>query len=116
MKMVVLPSYEYIDGIPLSNVPAYRCPKCHHLFFTEELAALSGKFPDFRYIPALSEPKNDDKWQGEVGLITAVVERYIDNAGGSEAYLCGPPPMIDASLNVLTKKGMKTENIYFDKF
>ena len=102
------------------------------LFFTEELRYLEKKFSNFKYIPALSEPKAEDKWDGEVGLITQVVEKYIyqikrdglevyladrfTRALQIEAYLCGPPPMIDAAVKVLTKHGVLQEEIYYEKF
>ncbi len=86
------------------------------LFFTEELFNLQKAYPNFKYIPALSEPKPQDNWEGEIGLITQVVERYLHDGGNTEAYLCGPPPMIDASIRVLTKKGVKDINIHYDKF
>lgn len=86
------------------------------LFFTEELRDIEKKFPNFKYIPALSEPKPQDKWEGEVGFITQTAEKYIDGKREMEAYLCGPPPMIDAAMKVLTKKGIKEEDVYFDKF
>ena len=31
--------------------------------------------PNFRYVPALSEPADGDGWDGETGLITDVVKR-----------------------------------------
>jgi Na+-transporting NADH:ubiquinone oxidoreductase subunit F len=86
------------------------------LFFTEELRELEKKFPNFKYIPALSEPSPEDKWDGEVGLITQVAEKYLDEKHPKEAYLCGPPPMIDASIKVLTRKNVDEGNIYYDKF
>ena len=39
MAEKILPSYEYLEGWPLSNVPAYKCSKCWNIFFTEEQAA-----------------------------------------------------------------------------
>ncbi|MDP2938911.1 MAG: FAD-binding oxidoreductase [Candidatus Omnitrophota bacterium] len=86
------------------------------LFFTEELFQLEKEFPNFKYIPALSEPKPEDNWHGETGLITQVVERFLNSNGNTEAYLCGPPPMIDASIKILTQKGVKEFHIYYDKF
>jgi Na+-transporting NADH:ubiquinone oxidoreductase subunit F len=86
------------------------------LFFTEELFTLSRRFPNFKYIPALSEPKPQDNWEGETGLITQVVERIMPENGDTEAYLCGPPPMIDAAIKVLTQKGVEEIYIYYDKF
>lgn len=86
------------------------------LFLTEELYELARKFPNFRYIPALSEPDRADSWTGETGLITHTVEKFIDPGIDGEAYLCGPPPMIDAAVKVLTKKGIEEIYIYYDKF
>ncbi len=86
------------------------------LFFTEELRELEKQFPNFKYIPALSEPKPQDNWDGETGLITQVVERMVPEGPNQEGYLCGPPPMIDASIKVLTKKGVHEMYIYYDKF
>ena len=39
MRPVVLPSYEYLEGHALSNVPAYKCPECGNVFFTKQQAA-----------------------------------------------------------------------------
>lgn len=38
MKLVLLKNYAFEEGIPLAHVPAYRCPKCHDFFFTEQQA------------------------------------------------------------------------------
>ena len=34
----------------------------------------------------------------------------------AEAYLCGPPIMIDAVMDVLGQKGIPEERIWYDKF
>jgi len=33
-----------------------------------------------------------------------------------EAYLCGPPPMIDAALPLLESAGVPPEQVFYDKF
>ena len=86
------------------------------LFLVEEMQELEKKLPRFKFVPALSDPTPDEKWDGETGLITEVLDRYLDKADNLEAYLCGSPGMIDASVAVLTKKGLQEELIYFDKF
>ena len=77
---------------------------------------LDKKLPNFRFIPALSEPLPEDDWKGETGLITDVLDRHIKSGVNTEAYLCGSPGMIDAAVSVLTKKGIAEENVYYDKF
>ncbi len=86
------------------------------LFLVEEMRALEGVLPDFRFIPGLSEPAPDDPWEGETGLITEIVGRHTDDASEMEAYLCGSPLMIDACVAVLKERGMPEDQIYFDKF
>ncbi|MFA5570075.1 MAG: 2Fe-2S iron-sulfur cluster binding domain-containing protein [Sphaerochaetaceae bacterium] len=86
------------------------------LFYVEEMGALEERLHDYKFIPALSEPQEEDNWEGEVGLITDVVHRLTEDASGSEAYLCGSPGMIDACIAVLKDLGMPEEHIYFDKF
>ena len=39
MRNVLLPTYEYLEGHSLSNVPAYKCLGCGNIFFTEGQAA-----------------------------------------------------------------------------
>jgi len=38
MKLGILPKYEFDEGYPLHNVPAYICPRCGKCFFTEAQA------------------------------------------------------------------------------
>ena len=85
----------------------------YYLDFFNDLAA---RHDNFRFIPALSRPAPDDNWDGETGLITDIVARYIDDGSDMEGYLCGSPGMIDACVNVLTSKGIPEEKIYYDKF
>lgn len=86
------------------------------LYYTEEFRELEKEFPNFKYIPALSEPLESDNWDGEVGLITDVLDRNIGDLSGHEGYLCGSPGMIKACINVLNKHDIKEENVYFDNF
>jgi Na+-transporting NADH:ubiquinone oxidoreductase subunit F len=86
------------------------------LFLLEEMKALESALPDFRYIPALSAPQPEDAWDGEVGLITNVVDRHLAPGTQCQAYLCGSPLMIDACVKVLHAKGVGDDRIFYDKF
>lgn len=81
-----------------------------HALFAELAAA----HPTFTYRPALSSPGPD--WQGETGFIHTVLSRQLTDGPDSEAYLCGPPTMIEAVTEVLRQKGVPAERIWYDKF
>ena len=86
------------------------------LFFMDELKQLEKECPWFHFVPALSKEPEDSGWTGERGLITAVVARHFPDASKHEAYLCGSPGMIDASVATLTKNGMPAATVFYDKF
>jgi len=86
------------------------------LCFDEELRALEEALPHFRYVPALSEPDDSDEWTGETGLITDVVRRHEGDLAGADAYVCGPPPMVEAALELLPALGVDDRRIFYDKF
>jgi propane monooxygenase reductase subunit len=83
------------------------------LFALDEIAKLGAGLTDFAFLPALSE---DPSGSYEQGLITEVVDRHEGDLSGADAYLCGPPPMCDAAMELLTGKGMPEERIFLDKF
>jgi propane monooxygenase reductase subunit len=87
------------------------------LFYLDRLQHLEEQLPGFRFIPALSMATAEDAWEGETGLITEVLDRHLQaDQGKTQAYLCGPPPMIDATIPVLVRKGISEDRIFFDKF
>ena len=86
------------------------------LCFETELRAMEDKLPGFTYRPALSEPAPTDTWDGEIGLITDVVKRYENDLSGAHAYVCGPPPMVEAAMTLLTALGVPEKRVYYDKF
>ena len=79
------------------------------LFQLEELGDLPCGF-----VPALSEDSNG--WKGESGLITDVVSRLEGDVTEVDAYVCGPPPMVEAAIALLEAKGVPESHIYYDKF
>lgn len=86
------------------------------LYYLDFFSDLDARHDQFTFIPALSKPDPSDNWQGEVGLITEVVSRHLNDGKNIEAYLCGSPGMVQACLTVLAAKGVTEDKIYFDKF
>lgn len=85
----------------------------YHDFFTE----LAERHDNFTYLPALSEPTEDDNWDGAVGFVNDVANEHFDGRfSGHKAYLCGPPPMIDACLTTLMRGRLFDRDIYMEKF
>ncbi|MGD9991430.1 MAG: CDP-6-deoxy-delta-3,4-glucoseen reductase, partial [Pseudonocardia sp.] len=103
-------------GVEREAVFYYGARGQRDLCFEKDLRELEDRLPNFRYVPALSEPADGDDWNGEVGLITDVVKRLESSLSGRDAYVCGPPPMVDAAIPVLEALGVPEQNIFYDKF
>ena len=95
-----------------------RCLR--ELFYVEELVALVNANDNFEWHVALSEPLAEDQWQGEVGFIHDVLyERYLEHHSSPEDceyYICGPPMMSVAVVDMLEDLGVEPENIMLDDF
>jgi Na+-transporting NADH:ubiquinone oxidoreductase subunit F len=86
------------------------------LFLLDEMKLFEHELTNFTFVPVVVDRENGEKWEGEKGLVTEAVRRNVKNAPESEAYLCGSPGMIDASIAVLKELGMPEEAIFYDKF
>lgn len=90
------------------------------LFYAEEFEELAARHPNFRWVPALSQPARGDDWQGAAGFIHDVVFRnYLRDhpePENCEYYLCGPPLMIQAVYAMLDDCGVDPEDIHNDDF
>lgn len=85
------------------------------LYCQSEVANLAEKWPArFSYWPALSEEKNDTI---RSGFVTEHIPAALAELGaGTQAYMCGPPGMIDAAIMTLTANGISIGDIHYDKF
>ncbi len=85
------------------------------LYKTEVIRSLAENWPaPFKFVPVLSDEPAGSDWAGARGLVTDLIDFSIEP--GSEGYLCGPPPMIDAAIAKLVEHGINIEDVFYDKF
>ncbi len=90
------------------------------LFYSDHFAKIEDEFPNFKYNVALSQPLEEDNWEGSTGFIHQVLyDEYLSKHPEPEEieyYLCGPPAMLAAALKMLDELGVPEEKIAFDDF
>ena len=95
----------------------FGCRTTKDIFYLEEFKALAEKHPNFNLIYALSdELAEGEQWDGETGFVHLAVDKHLEPHIDRQAFLCGPPLMIDAVMRVLEDKGLAEEDIFYDKF
>ena len=58
----------------------------------------------------------DAAWTGPVGHVVTLLRPELVHGGECDAYLCGPPPMIDAGAEWLRRAGLDPARIHSEKF
>ncbi|OQX99241.1 MAG: NADH:ubiquinone reductase (Na(+)-transporting) subunit F [Bacteroidetes bacterium 4572_117] len=98
----------------------YGARSKREIFYEDEFIDLEKKHENFSFNVALSEPMEEDNWDGYVGFIHQVIfDEYLKNheePEDIEYYLCGPPMMNDAVQKMLYDLGVPDEMIEFDDF
>ena len=97
----------------------YGARSLRESFFNDEFMDIEKSFENFKFHVALSEPQKEDNWTGPVGFIHDVAHNFLEKHEDPtevEYYLCGPPMMIDAVINMLENLGVEEDMIAYDKF
>lgn len=98
----------------------YGARSLREVFYKEDFDSIAAEFPNFEWHLALSDPQPEDNWEGPTGFIHQVIyDEYLskhEEPEDIEFYLCGPPMMTQAVVNMTDSLGVPSENVMFDNF
>lgn len=78
---------------------------------------LAARHANFRYVPALNQVADDEAWDGFRGFVHEAAKEYFGGRfSDHKAYLCGPPPMIDAAITTLMQGRLFERDIFMERF
>ncbi|HAX19254.1 MAG TPA: phenol hydroxylase [Hydrogenophaga sp.] len=101
--------------LPITLVYGQRSRE--ELYYDAEFRALAAQHPNFFYVPALSHEPEGSGWTGARGFVHEAAKAHFGaNFAGHKAYLCGPPPMIEACITTLMQGRLFERDIYTEKF
>jgi CDP-4-dehydro-6-deoxyglucose reductase len=87
------------------------------LYMIQEADDLAARYPNFRFVPVLSEPRPEDEWTGATGFVHLAVMRNIPDLSGWQVYACGAPLMVEAATRDFTEKcGLPETEFFADSF
>ena len=98
----------------------YGARSLREAFYVEEYDKLQEENDNFEWHLALSDPQPEDNWEGDTGFIhNVLLENYLKSHPAPEDceyYMCGPPMMNAACIDMLINMGVERENILLDDF
>jgi CDP-4-dehydro-6-deoxyglucose reductase/ferredoxin-NAD(P)+ reductase (naphthalene dioxygenase ferredoxin-specific) len=84
------------------------------LYGEEELRALAARHANLQVHVLVTEPPVAA--EHEAGLVTEALARCFADLRGFQAYVAGPPAMVDAVLEVVTRLGLSPGDVHADAF
>lgn len=103
------------QGYPHQLTLVYGQRNLAELYYDAEFKALAQQYPNFTYVPALSEDASG--FEGHKGFVhEAAKEHFNGDFSGHKAYMCGPPVMIEACLATLMQGRLYERDMYAEKF
>ena len=98
----------------------YGARSKREMFYEDDYNGLAAENDNFKWHVALSDPQPEDNWTGLTGFIHNVLyNEYLkdhDAPEDCEFYMCGPPMMNAAVINMLKNLGVEDDNIMLDDF
>jgi len=114
-KSMVLDLIEKNETRPITLI--YGAREQSELYYRSLFEELDNEHENFRYVAALSDEPEDSDWTGYRGYVHEVAKQVFDNKfEGYNAYMCGPPPMVDACITTLMQGRLFEKEMFMENF
>jgi Na+-transporting NADH:ubiquinone oxidoreductase subunit F len=98
----------------------YGARSAREMFYEDDFNELQAENENFNWHVGLSDPTEKDNWTGHTGFIHNILrDSYLNDHPAPEDceyYMCGPPMMNAAVINMLEDLGVEPDNIFLDDF
>ena len=84
------------------------------LYLVDHFEGLAQRHPNLTFTPVLSEAPLGARWR--TGFVTDAVAQDLQDLDGWKAYVAGPPPMVEAAMQMGRARGLRPEDLHADVF
>lgn len=84
------------------------------LYLVDHFESLAKRHPHLSFTPVLSDAPLEARWR--TGFVTDAVAKDLQDFDGWKAYVAGPPPMVEAAMQICTARGLRSEDLHADVF
>jgi ferredoxin-NADP reductase len=94
----------------------YSCRRPEDFIFSGEIAALQKRNPKLRVAVTSTKAEGTD-WKGPRGRITReLITQTVPDLVSRRVHICGPAPMIEATMALLIELGVPPDRVKFELF
>ena len=76
----------------------------------------AGEHANFTFVPVLSEPQPEDRWDGRTGLVHEAILHDIPDLSGYDIYTCGSVKMVETARPAFVAQGLHEDACFADAF
>lgn len=84
------------------------------LYLVGHFEGLAQRHPNLAFTPVLSDGLLGTRWR--TGFVSDAVAEDFQDFDGWKAYVAGPPPMVEAAMQICSARGLRSEDLYADVF
>ena len=90
--------------------------RARDLYLTELPRQWAREHPNFHFVPVLSEPESEDRWDGRIGLVHEAILADFPDLSGFSVYACGSVRMVEAARPAFVAQGLREDACFSDAF
>ncbi|UWU26089.1 benzoate 1,2-dioxygenase electron transfer component BenC (plasmid) [Rhizobium sp. CB3060] len=91
----------------------YGVTRDRDLVLVDEVASFASRLPNFTFTTVVADPNSDHPRKG---WVTQHIPKEALHGGQVDAYLCGPPQMVDAVRTYFDGADFKPASFHYEKF
>ena len=84
------------------------------LYLVDHFIGLAQRHPNLTFTPVLSDAPPAVQWR--TGFVTDALAKDLQDLDGWQVYVAGPPPMVEAAMQICTARGLRSKDLYADVF
>ena len=111
-----LVEYAFNVGLERRMVLYWGVRRRADLYMDELPRQWAQKHPNFTFVPVLSEPLPEDRWDGRTGLVHEAILRDFPDLSGYDIYTCGSVKMVETARPAFVAQGLHEDACFADAF
>lgn len=84
------------------------------LYFVNHSEGLAQRHPNLTFTPVISDATWGARWR--TGFVTDAVAKELQDFDGWKTYVAGPPPMVEAAMQICMASGLRSGDLHADVF
>jgi CDP-4-dehydro-6-deoxyglucose reductase len=108
--------YAFHRGLKRRMILYWGVRRPEDMYLGELARQWAREHDNFEFVPVLSEPRPEDRWQGRTGLVHEAILADYPDLSQHQVYACGSVGMVEAAYPAFSAHGLKQDDCFADAF